>query len=187
MDDVQFYSEEEVVKSSISALGLDGATFEIGGQGMWIKDKMNSLDEGGGLTSLGVGRNGRAWFQTKVEGPAYLEFHYKTPHSMVSGPSLLFSLDEKDLNLSPTRMSSSHAGWKRSLIEIPEGQHQARWSGKNNVVIDLVKINLVHKGAPVIIKPPSPVKISASESAFFELEARGYPFPAYQWSYNGVA
>ena len=60
LDDVQFYSEEEVVKSSISALGLDGATFEFGGQGMWIKDRMNSLDEGGGLTSSGVGRNGSA-------------------------------------------------------------------------------------------------------------------------------
>ncbi len=187
LDDVQFYSEDEIVKSSISALGLDETTLEFGGQGMWIADKINSLDEGGGLASLGVGRNGRAWFQTKVEGPAYLEFHYKTPHSMVSGPSLLFSLDEKDLDLGPTRMGSSHADWKRSVIEIPEGQHQARWSGKNNVVVDLVKINWVHSGAPVIIKPPTPVKISASESAFFELEARGYPFPDYQWSYNGVA
>ena len=187
LDDVQFYSEDEVVKSSISALGLDEATFEFGGQGMWVADKINSLDEGGGLTSLGVDRNGRAWFQTTVEGPAYLEFHYKTPHSMVSGPSLLFSLDEKDLNLSPTRMSSSHADWKRSLIEIPEGQHQARWSGKNNVVIDLVKISGVNRGAPVIIKPLTPVKISASESALFEVEARGYPFPDYQWSYSGVA
>ena len=66
LDDIQFYSEEEVVRSSISALGLGEATFEFGGQGMWIADKMISLDEGGGLTSLGVGRNGKAWFQTMV-------------------------------------------------------------------------------------------------------------------------
>ena len=186
LDDVQFYSEDEVVKSSILALGLDGVMFEFGGQGMWVQDRINSLDEGGGLTSLGGGRNGNAWFQTKVEGPAYLEFHYKAPHSIVSGPSLLFSLDEQDMDLSSTRMGSSHADWKRSVIEIPEGQHQARWSGRNNVVVDLVKINRAHTGAPVIIKPPTPVEISASESAFFELEATGYPFPDYQWSYNGV-
>ena len=186
LDDIQFYTEEEVFKSSISALGLDEVTFEFGGKGMWVNDKMNSLDEGGGLTSLGVGPNALAWFQTTVIGPAYMEFHYKTPHSMFSGPSLLFSLDEINLNLSPAQMSSSHAGWKRSVVEIPEGQHQARWSGKNNVVIDLVRINSVHSESPFIIKPPTPVKISASESAMFEVEARGYPFPEYQWLYNHV-
>ncbi len=186
LDDIQFYTEEEVFKSSISALGLDEVTFEFGGKGMWVNDKMNSLDEGGGLTSLGVGPNAWAWFQTTVIGPAYMEFHYKTPHSMFSGPSLLFSLDEINLNLSPAQMSSSHAGWKRSVVEIPEGQHQARWSGKNNVVIDLVRINSIHSESPFIIKPPTPVKISASESAMFEVEARGYPFPEYQWLYNDV-
>ena len=187
LDDVQFYSEEEVLRDSVSAIGLDGATFEFGGQGMWIADKVNTLDGDGGLTSFGVGRNGRAWFQTTVEGPAYMEFHYKTPHSMVSGPSLLFSLDEKDLDLGPARMSSSHTDWIRSVVEIPEGQHQARWLGKNNVVIDLVKISEANRGAPVIIKPPTPVEISASGSALFEVEAMGYPFPDYQWSYSGVA
>ena len=185
LDDVQFHAENEVVKNSITALDLIGLSFEFGGQGMWVADKMNGLDEGGGLTSLGVGRNGRAWFGTSVKGPAYLEFHYKTPHLIASEPALLFSLDEKVLDLGSMRVSSSQVDWGRAMVEIPEGWHQARWSAKNNVVIDLVKINWLQKGAPVIVKSPASVEISAPDSAFFEVEAMGYPFPEYQWFYKG--
>ena len=186
LDNVQLYTEKEVLQDSILALGLEGTTFEFGGQGMWVKDEMNGLDDGGGLTSLGVGQNEKVWFQITVLGPGYMEFYYKTPYSKVPASSLSFYLDEKAQDLNLTRMSSSHKGWTRSMIKIPDGKHQARWSAKNNVVIDSVNIMGIQSGAPVIVNPPTSVEVSASESASFEVDARGYPFPVYQWLLDGI-
>ncbi len=186
LDDVQFYTESEVLKSSILALGLGESTFEFGGQGMWVRDEINSLDKEGGLTPKGVDGDGWAWFETTVVGPGYMEFFYKAPHSMVANSSLLFFLDEKELDLNLAEMSSPNKGWMRSVIEVPDGKYKARWLGKNNVVVDSLKVSQVKSGAPVIVKPPTSVQISADDSAFFEVEARGYPFPDYQWLHNGV-
>ncbi len=90
LDDVQFYSEDEVVKSSISALGLDEATFEFGGQGMWVADKINSLDEGGGLTSSGVVHNGRAGFRQQSKARHIWSFTTKHPIQWFPGHHCCF-------------------------------------------------------------------------------------------------
>ena len=191
LDDVYFFTREEIKEAAVAAFGLEDMELEFGGEGMWITDSINGLDGEGGLASTGIPNGGKSWIEVTLEGPAYLEFHHKSLGEFSWSSPLQFSLDDKFVDLELLDYSTDEPDWFRGVVEIPEGEHKVRWIVENNfmstdnVIIDLIEFSLVEEREPEIYFEPEPYETQAPDFAFFEVEARGYPFPTYQWFRDG--
>ena len=191
LDDMYFLTGEEIKEAAVAAFGLEDVELEFGGEGMWIADSINGLDGEGGLTSTGIPNGGKSWIEVILEGPAYLEFHHKSLGEFPWSSPLQFSLDDKSVDLEWLYYSADEPDWFRGVAEIPVGEHKVRWVVENNfmstdnAIIDLVEFSLVEEGEPEIYLEPEAREIEAPGFASFEVEARGYPFPTYQWFCDG--
>lgn len=192
LDEVRFMTEAQIKEEMLVAMGLDADTpLEFGGEGSWLVDKTNGLDEEGGLASIGIPPGGETWVEITLNGPGYLEFYHKTLGQFVWRSSLQFYLDGKGFDLNALLFTTDQQGWDRGVAEIPEGEHKARWLVQNNfgneenAIIDWIEFSLVEEGEPEIYLEPEANEARAPGFAFFEVEARGYPFPTYQWFRDG--
>ena len=191
LDDVYFLTGEEIKEAAVAALGLENGELEFGGEGMWIADSINGLDGEGGLASTGIPNGGKSWIEVTLEGPAYLEFYHKSLGEFSWSSPLQLSLDDKFVDLEWLDYSTDEPDWFRGVVEIPGGEHKVRWVVENNfmstdnVIIDLVEFSLVEEGEPEIYLEPEARETEAPGFAFFEVEARAYPFPTYQWFRDG--
>ena len=192
LDEVRFMTEAQIKEEMLVAMGLDADTpLEFGGEGSWLVDKTNGLDEEGGLASIGIPPGGETWVEITLNGPGYLEFYHKTLGQFVWRSSLQFYLDGKGFDLNALLFTTDQQGWDRGVAEIPEGEHKARWLVQNNfgneenAIIEWIEFSLVEEGEPEIYLEPEANETQAPGFAFFEVEARGYPFPTYQWFRDG--
>jgi hypothetical protein len=156
-----------------------------------IADSINGLDGEGGLASTGIPNGGKSWIEVTLEGPAYLEFYHKSLGEFSWSSPLQLSLDDKFVDLEWLNYYTDEPDWFRGVVEIPVGEHKVRWVVENNfmstdnVIIDLVEFSLVEEGEPEIYLEPEAREPEAPGFAFFEVEARAYPFPTYQWFRDG--
>jgi len=192
LDEVRFMTEAQIKEEMLVAMGLDADTpLEFGGEGSWLVDKTNGLDEEGGLASMGIPPGGETWVEITLNGPGYLEFYHKTLGQFVWRSSLQFYLDGKGFDLNALLFTTDQQGWDRGVAEIPEGEHKARWLVQNNfgneenAIIEWIEFSLIEEGEPEIYLEPEANETQAPGFAFFEVEARGYPFPTYQWFRDG--
>ncbi len=192
LDNIVFMTQEEIMHESLLALGLQVETpIKLSKQGSWLVDEKNGLDEDGGLVSSGIPAGGKGWLEVTLEGPGYLDFHYRPVDQFSWGASLAFVLDGKNVDMFSAMYSTSEEGWSRSVIEIPEGEHKARWiiesrgGTTTNFILDWVEFISVNRFSPEIDLEPESVSVEALGFAVFEVEARGYPFPSYQWYIDG--
>ncbi len=191
LDEVRFMTEAQIKEEMLVAMGLDADTpLEFGGEGSWLVDKTNGLDEEGGLANIITPLGGETWVEITLNGPGYLEFFHKMFGQNSSQTSLQFYLDSKrfDLNTHLHRFTTDQQGWNRGVAEIPQGEHKARWLVQRNLgnaIIDWFEFSLVEEGELDIYLDPEARVTEAPGFAFFEVEARGYPFPTYQWFRDG--
>ena len=192
LDEVRFMTEAQIKEEMLVAMGLDADnSLEFGGEGSWLIDKTNGLDEEGGMASNGIPPGGETWIEITLNGPGYLEFFHKTLGQFVWRSSLQFYLDGKGFDLNALLFTTDQQGWDRAVAEIPEGEHKARWLVQNNLgneenaIIDWIEFSLVEEGEPEIYLEPEANETQAPGFAFYEVEARGYPFPTYQWFRDG--
>ena len=192
LDNIVFMTQEEIMDESLLALGLEEETpIKLSDQGSWLVDYKNGLDLDGGLVSSGIPAGGQGWLEVTLEGPGYLDFHHRSVDQFSWGGSLEFYLDDKNVDMLSARYSTSEEGWSRSVIEIPEGEQKARWVIKGNggatanFILDWVEFIPVEQFLPEIELEPESVSVEALGLAVFEVQARGYPFPSYQWYRDG--
>ena len=192
LDNIVFMTQEEIMHKSLSALGLEVETpIKLSEQGSWLVDDKNGLDADGGLVISGIPASGQGWLEVTLEGPGYLDFHHRPMDQFSWGAALEFVLDGVNVDMFSARYSTSEEGWNRSIIEIPEGEHKARWviegrgGATTNFILDWVEFIPVEQFLPEIDLEPESESVEALGFAVFEVEARGYPFPSYQWYIDG--
>ena len=190
LDDVRFLTEEEIVRASLEALGLsEDVPLKFGDAGSWTVEKQGALDEEGALTINGLSRWEEGWIEATLTGPGYLDFHHKPTGQFAWGNVLRMELDGKPLIGSELFFSTDQLGWERGVIEIPEGEHKVKWAvesfnGTDGLMLDWVEFIQVERSEPELDLQPVSRDVEAPGFAFFEVEARGYPFPSYQWYRN---
>ena len=192
LDDVRFLTEEEVVEDALLALGLEtDVPLEFGGDGIWMVEPSKALDEEGGLVSADILGGGSGWVEATLKGPGYLEFHHKSLNQFSWWNPLQVSVDDEILDERELRYATDQLGWSRGVVMIPKGAHKVRWvidkteRDNGDVMLDWVDYIPMVDSEPEIDLQPKAVETEAPGFAVFEVEARGYPFPAYQWYRDG--
>ncbi|HCV99709.1 MAG TPA: hypothetical protein DGJ56_10490 [Verrucomicrobiales bacterium] len=190
LDDVRFLTEEEIVQASLEALGFSGAVpLKFGDAGFWTVEKQGALDEEGALTINGLSRWEEGWIEATLTGPGYLDFHHKPTGQFEWGSVLRMELDGKPLIGSELFFPTDHLGSERGVIEIPEGEHKVKWAvesfnGTDGLMLGWVEFIQVERSEPELDLQPVSRDVEAPGFTFFEVEARRYPFPSYQWYRN---
>ena len=191
LDDVRFLTEKEILSDALLALGFEEDTpLEFGGSGNWVVLKKDALDEDGGLASNGIPRNGEGWLEVTLSGPGYLEFHNKSLGQFSWPNQFQLLMDDELVKLDWMDFATDQIGWARGVLEIPEGEHKVRWvvsngfGGDGEIMLDWMEFTKIEKTEPEIELQPVSQEVNAPGRAHFEVEARGYPFPSYQWYRN---
>ena len=191
LDNVRFLTEEEIKQEALMALGLEeDVPFEFGGDGSWMVDRNEALDEEGGLTISEITQGGEGWIEATLSGPGYLDFHHKTLGFASWARPLQLHLDGELQEGSESVFNTEELGWNRIVLEIPEGKHKVRWAVSNEfgniegIMLDWVEYTTVESSEPEIELQPKSQETTAPGWALFEVEAWGFPFPTYQWYLN---
>ncbi|MEK7951309.1 InlB B-repeat-containing protein [Luteolibacter soli] len=96
-------------------------TFTTGGDGLWMGQKVTSLDGEDAAQSAPIGHSQQAWMETTVSGPGEMAFAWKV--SSQGGDYLEFYVD----GVLRAGRITGEVDWQIKSYAIDPGQHVVRW------------------------------------------------------------
>ena len=168
------------------ALESEASEWTVGKQGDWRITEDGSRNGGDALWLISNSESDRPWIETIVQGPATVEFWWRT-----GGPSYFDDCNEFHFFINGTlsRQIRSDESWEKEAVTITqEGLHTLRWGIPKawcpktfSAMLDSVSI----KQGLILYSHPESKTIPEGESATLSVESSSSN-ASYQWRRDGV-